>query len=229
MNLSVIIPIYNEERTIGQIIEKVLAVRLPEGVEKEIILVDDCSTDRTPELLIPYKKLPHVRCFRHETNRGKTAALKTGFQNATGDIYLIQDADLEYSPEHYPALLAPILRGETAIVYGSRFKGNIRNIHWTNKYANVFSNFMFNRLYGTRLTDINTCFKVFRKEMLDGLSITSEYFTFETEMTAKWVNRKRTILEVPIAYTARTRQEGKKISWSKALNMFWGIFRFRKA
>lgn len=227
MKLSIIIPAYNEERTIQTVIDNVLAVKLPNDMTKEIIIVDDGSSDSTYELLKPFINNPLFKIFRLENNQGKTSGIKTGIKNATGDILLIQDADLEYHPNEYPKLLAPILSGETSVVYGSRFKGQIADMKLINRTANVTSNIVFNILYGTKITDINTCYKVFTRDAIVPIEIESEHFAFETEVTTKLIRRGYNIVEVPIDYTARTLEAGKKINWSKALNMFWGMFKYR--
>ena len=226
MKLSVVIPAYNEEKTIREIIERVKAVRLQEKVGKEIIVVNDGSKDGTAKVLESYKGDPSIRVF-HQNNMGKTGALKTGIKNATGDIILIQDADLEYDPKYYPELIAPILQQKYSVVYGSRFKGRIKNMKFINRASNVFSNIVFTILFFTRITDINTCFKAFRREIIQPMEIKSTHFTFETEVTAKVVKKGFKILEIPIDYTARSSEEGKKINWNTALQMFWGIIRFR--
>lgn len=228
MKISIIIPVYNEEKTIGAILDKVLSVELPEGMTREVIVVNDGSRDQTAEVLNRYNDRQDVKIF-HQANQGKTAALVRGIAEATGDILLIQDADLEYDPNEYSKLLDPILMNRADVVYGSRFKGVIRNMLFINRLANMVSNIVFTLLYFYPLTDINTCFKVFRREVLRGIVIKSKHFEFETEITAKVVNRGYKIFEVPIEYIARAKQEGKKICWRRALEMFWGILKYRFA
>ena len=227
MKLSILIPAYNEVATITQVIEAVRAVALPSGMEREIIVVDDGSSDGTAQLLERYRSDPLVRAFYQIPNQGKTAALKRGIKEATGDFILVQDADLEYSPAEYPNLLAPLLNGSADVVYGSRFLGSIEDMAGVNRAANVISNVTFCCLYGQTLTDINTCFKLFRAKDIKSINIVSSHFAFETEVTAKLVRRGLRIREVPIHYEARTLAQGKKINWPKALGMYWAIIRFK--
>ncbi len=227
MKLSIIIPAYNEEKTIKAIVDKVLEVPLPQGVSKEVVVVDDGSRDRTLEVLKNLPKDSRLKIFNHEKNQGKTAGILTGIKAAGGDYILIQDADLEYSPDNYSILLKPILDGKVKVVYGSRFLGRKERMEWINEFANRFSNVSFNLFYGHYLTDINTCYKIFPREVFNKIIITSKRFVFETELTAKLVRCGYKILEVPIEYTARSRQEGKKINWRTAVEMYWGIIQYR--
>ena len=226
MKLSILIPAYNEEKTIGQVVDAVKAVSLP-GIEKEIIIVDDGSSDGTVAALSRFKSDRDVRIFQLPNNQGKTAALRRCIQEATGDLLLVQDADLEYDPQEYPKLLAPLLKGEADVVYGSRFKGTIRRMEGVNRWANIISNITFKLLYGKDITDINTCFKLFRSRDIRSLTIVTDHFAFETEVTAKLVRKGLRIVEVPIRYEARSVADGKKINWAKALGMYWAIIRFR--
>ncbi len=226
MKLSVVIPAYNEESTIEGIISKVREVSLPEGISREIVIVNDGSKDMTGDILSRYNGQADT-VIVHQSNQGKTAALLTGFKNATGDILLIQDADLEYDPHQYAKLLQPILEGLTEVVYGSRFLGHIEAMAPINRWANKISNWTFSLLYGVKLSDINTCYKVFTRRVWEGMSITSRNFAFETEFTVKLISRGYTIKEVAIDYTARSRKSGKKIKWSTALEMFWPIIKYR--
>ncbi|MDE2215191.1 MAG: glycosyltransferase family 2 protein [Candidatus Omnitrophica bacterium] len=226
MKVSIVIPAYNEEATIRQIVEKVRAVSLPSGLTKEIVIVNDGSKDRTAEVLRRFEGQPDCAVL-HQHNQGKTAALLTGFKNATGDILLVQDADLEYDPDQYPKLLQPILDGATEVVYGSRFLGRIEAMEPVNRWANNISNWTFCLLYGVNITDINTCYKVFTRRALEGMAITSRNFAFETEFTVKLLRRGFKIMEVAIDYTARSRGAGKKIKWTTALEMFWPIVKYR--
>jgi glycosyltransferase involved in cell wall biosynthesis len=226
MKLSVIIPAYNEESTIEGIISKVQAVSLPGGLLREIVIVNDGSRDRTADILSRFSGLADI-VIVHQSNQGKTAALLTGFKNATGDILLIQDADMEYDPRQYPQLLQPILDGRAEVVYGSRFLGVIEGMEPVNRWANGISNRTFSLLYGVELTDINTCYKVFTRRAWEGMAITSRNFAFETEFTVKLLQRGYTIKEVAIDYKARTRKAGKKINWATALEMFWPIIKYR--
>ncbi|MGE0268554.1 MAG: glycosyltransferase family 2 protein [Candidatus Omnitrophota bacterium] len=227
MKLSVIIPVYNEENTVRAIINRVLAVELPEKMELEILVVDDGSTDNTNRNIIECQRSSSVRMIRQQQNLGKTSAVARGIKEATGELIIIQDADLEYDPGQYPLLLHPILQGRADAVYGSRFLGQIRQMRPINRWANILSNTVFNLLYPVKLTDINTCYKLFRSEIVKPLTIESRHFTFETEITAKLIRQKRRIMEIPIHYVARTSKEGKKISWPKAISMFGGIFKYR--
>ena len=229
MLLSVVIPAYNEERTICEILDRVRATPF----EKEIVVVDDGSADRTMECLGDYnaKLAEHerVKVFQHEHNKGKGAALCTGFAKATGDVILIQDADLEYDPGDYKALLKPIQDGLADVVYGSRFLGGpyVRvHMFWhrvANQVLTTFSNIFTN----LNLTDMETCYKVFRKEVLEGITIRSKRFAIEPEITAKVAKKKVRIYEVPISYSGRDYAEGKKIGWRDAVSAFFAIVYFR--
>ncbi len=226
MKLSIIIPAYNEERTVAQVIHAVKTVELPHGFEREIIVVDDGSVDGTAGAL---GRFDGDRCVRvvHQPNQGKAAAVRRGLKEVTGDLVLIQDADLEYSPLQYPQLLQPLLSGQADAVYGSRFKGEIVQMSRVNRLANIISNIVFNLLFGTRLTDINTCFKLLRTKDLRSIGIQSEYFALETEISAKLRRKGLRLVEVPICYRARSAADGKKIGWFKALGMFWAIIQYR--
>jgi glycosyltransferase involved in cell wall biosynthesis len=227
MKLSILIPAYNEEATILQVIEAVRAVALPAGMSREVIVVNDGSKDGTARVLERFNGDLLVRVFHQPSNQGKTAALRRCIREASGDLLLVQDADLEYSPSEYPQLLKPLLEGRADVVYGSRFMGTIRHMKGVNRWANVISNVTFRLLYGKNITDINTCFKLFRSSDIKGLTIVSDHFAFETEVTAKLVKKGLRIVEVPIAYEARSEAQGKKINWPTALGMYWAIIRFR--
>lgn len=229
MKLSIIIPVYNEEKTINQILEKVLKVKL--NLEKEIIVVDDCSKDETLNIL---KKRNSIILLQHEKNKGKGAAIKSGFKKATGDIILIQDADLEYDPNDYPKLLKPILENKTKVVYGSRFLNkkliffgkNKTNLpfHWI---GNRFLTFLTSILYRQRITDMETCYKVFRKEVLNNIHINSNRFEFEPEITAKISKAGYKIYEVPIDYKVRSYEEGKKITVLDGIKALYYLIKYR--
>lgn len=225
MKLSVVIPVYNEERTLEEIVAEVQEA----PYEKELILVDDCSTDRTPEILAELQERhPNVRCFRHEKNRGKGGALATGFSKVTGDVVIIQDADLEYDPGDYPVLLRPILEGKADVVYGSRFLGGpYVRVHLFYHYlGNRFLTLISNLFTNLNLTDMETCYKVFRREIADVLDIRSRTFAVEPEITAKVARMKARVYEVPISYAGRDYAEGKKIGPKDALIAIWAIVRW---
>ena len=223
--LSIIIPVYNEERTISTIVDMVLSCELPDEMDREVVIVNDASTDGTREILNQTTD-PRVRIFHFEENQGKTAAVRKGFKEAVGDLLIIQDADLEYTPDQYSLLINAMNEQKADAVYGSRFLGKIEDMKLINRLANRISNIVFNIKFGTKLTDINTCFKLFKKDFIDNLKIESERFGFETEVSVKLMRLNMKIVEVAIEYKARTKAEGKKISWSTAINMFSGIFRY---
>jgi glycosyltransferase involved in cell wall biosynthesis len=220
VKLSVIIPAYNEERLIASLLDKVIEAKLPDGVDKEILVINDGSTDGTVGAVNKYVKESSVLLF-HQENAGKTAAILKGVNESSGDIILIQDADLEYDPAQYAQLLDPILQGKSSIVYGSRFMGTIENMQFPNRLANIMTNLTLNMIYGTKLTDNNTCYKVFKKNILDGITITSSHFGFDCEVTVKWLKRGIPIHEVPIRYVGRTKAEGKKVNF---VNTFFGSY-----
>ncbi len=225
MKLSVIIPVYNERRTIEETIRRVRAVDM--GLEKEIIVVDDGSTDGTREVLESLD-LPDTRILLHDRNIGKGAALRNGFGRAEGDIVLVQDADLEYDPREYPQLLEPILDGRADVVYGSRFLGGPHRVlyfwHYIgNKFLTTFSNMLSN----LNLTDMETCYKVFRRDVLKKISLKSPRFGFEPEITVKLAKLRCRIYEVPISYSGRDYSEGKKIGWKDGLAALFHLVRFR--
>lgn len=223
MKLSVIIPVYNEKRTIAEILRRVQEVPFP----KEIIVVDDRSTDGTAEWLKDLKEAG-VSVLYHERNRGKGAAIRTGLEKVTGDIVLIQDADLEYSPKEYPGLIQPILDGHADVVYGSRFLGGPHRVLFFWHYAaNISLTLLANMLYNINLSDMGTCYKVFRTEVLRGLKLRSDRFGFEAEVTAKICKRRFRTYEVPISYYGRSYEEGKKITWKSAFDYVWCLLRYR--
>jgi glycosyltransferase involved in cell wall biosynthesis len=225
MKLSVAIPVYNEEKTLQEIVERVQAT----PYEKEILLVDDCSKDRSPEIIAELvKRYDNVRAFRHEVNQGKGAALGTALKNFTGDVFLIQDGDLEYDPSDYGALLKPILAGKADVVYGSRFLGGPYgrvHLYWHylgNRLLTTVSNVFTN----LNLTDMETCYKVFRREVAQKLDIQSRTFAVEPEITAKIAKLRVRIYEVPISYSGRDYSEGKKIGLKDAFIAVWAIVRW---
>jgi len=223
MKLSVIMPVYNEEDTIQEIVKRVMEVPL----EKELIIIDDCSRDRTPELLKTFASRPEIKVLKHERNQGKGAAIRTGIQAASGDMIIIQDADLEYDPAEYPHLVTPIVEGRADVVYGSRFLGLHRVFLYYHYLGNKFLTFLTNLLYNTMLTDMETCYKVFRAEVLKGITIKSDRFNFEPEITAKVFKKKLRVYEMPISYYGREYQEGKKITWRDAFPAIWALIKYR--
>lgn len=223
LKLSVIIPCYNEIETIEEILRQVLATNLV----YEVIIVDDGSKDGTREIL-PTLQSEIVKVILHPENRGKGAAVSTGFRAAQGDVLLIQDADLEYDPRDYPTLLKPIQEGKSKVVYGSRFLGGPRKtMFFWNMVANKSLTLVTNILYNTILSDMETCYKVFRAEVVKDINIRSRRFDFEPEITAKVLKKGIRIYEVPISYNGREWTEGKKIKWYDAPIALWTLFRYR--
>ncbi len=224
MKLSIIIPVYNEAKTILTLISRVEAI----DYEKEIILIDDCSTDGTQDLLQKYSEREGFKVLFHQKNRGKGAALRTGFAESTGDIIIIQDADLEYDPKEYGVLLGPILDGRADVVYGSRFLGGPHRVMFFWHYlGNLFLTTLSNMFTNLNLTDMETCYKVFTREVLDSLKLTCNRFGFEPEFTSKVARNQFRIYEVPISYSGRDYSEGKKINWKDGVVAIWFIFKFR--
>ena len=208
--LSVIVPVFNERNTVAEIVRQMRAVDLP--VEREIVIVDDGSGDGTRDVLSQLADST-VHVVLHPHNRGKGAAIRTGLAQVTGDLVLIQDADLEYDPDDWPKLLAPILKGRAQVVYGSRFTGERRNMLFLHWIGNRFLSLLTNVLYNTTLSDMETCYKLFDRELIDSIDLRSERFDFEPEVTAKILRRGIRIYEVPISYSGREFDEGKKITW----------------
>ena len=221
--LSIIIPVYNEKETINDIIDAVVAT----PYRKEIIIVDDCSTDGTRNILTKIKK-DGLKVYIHDKNQGKGAALQTGFSHATGDIILIQDADLEYDPQEYSTLINPILEGKADVVYGSRFAGHgaHRVLYFWHYMGNRFLTFLSNLFTNLNLTDMETCYKAFTREAIAGVKIKEKRFGFEPEITAKMARKKLRIYEVPISYYGRTYEEGKKVTWKDGLRAMWCIIKY---
>jgi glycosyltransferase involved in cell wall biosynthesis len=225
MQLSVVIPVYNEEKTIEALVAQVQAV----PIDKELILVDDCSKDGTREKLLTIEgSATNVRVLYHEQNRGKGAALRTGCGAARGDIVVIQDADLEYDPAEYPKLMEPILAGKADVVYGSRFVGgqSHRVLYFWHSVGNGFLTLVSNMFTDLNLTDMETCYKVFRREILQQIEIEEDRFGFEPEITAKVARLGCRIYEVGIAYAGRTYEEGKKIGWKDGVRAIWCILKY---
>ncbi|HVO69230.1 MAG TPA: glycosyltransferase family 2 protein [Aggregatilineaceae bacterium] len=224
LKLSVVIPCYNEKNTIAEIVHRVRAV----GLAHEIIVIDDGSTDGTREVLTQVPAGDDLKVIYHDRNRGKGAAVRTGFKTATGDVFLIQDADLEYDPREYPALIKPIEEGISKVVYGSRFLGGPRKaMFFWNMVANRTLTLVTNVLYNSILSDMETCYKVFRAEVIRGIPLRSRRFDFEPEITAKVLKRGYRIYEVPISYNGREWEEGKKITWRDGVVALWTLIRYR--
>ena len=225
--LSIVIPIYNEAEHLEEILRQIEVVDI--GMEKELILVDDCSTDGTREILQRLQNSADntAKIYYHEINRGKGATVRTGFQHITGDITLIQDADLEYDPQDYPILLEPILAGKADVVYGSRFMEGRQEGLLRSYLANRFLTFLSNLVNGTKLTDMETCYKVIKTDILKEVSLRSDRFGFEPEITAKLAKRKCNIIDVPISYRGRDYHQGKTVSWKDGVAAIIHILRFR--
>ncbi len=226
--LSVVIPIYNEKNTIREIVDRVCSVEV--GLEKELVLVDDFSTDGTRDILAELEKEHSDWKFIYqEENRGKGAALRAGFQRATGDCVIVQDADLEYDPTDYHRLLAPMLDGHADVVYGSRFLGGgpHRVVYYWHSVANHMLTTLSNMMTDINLTDMEVCYKLFKKEVLDSITLREDRFGFEPEVTAKVARGDWRVYEVPIAYYGRNYAEGKKIGWRDGFRALWCILKYR--
>jgi glycosyltransferase involved in cell wall biosynthesis len=223
--LSIIVPVYNEERTVALLLKRVSSVRLP-GLRKEILVVNDGSSDRTAGIL---KKIhiPGMKSYHHDKNRGKGAAIRTAIRHATGDVILIQDADLEYDPSDYTTLLRPLLNGDADVVYGSRFQGPRRVFLFWHFMGNILLTFVTNLLYNTALADMETCYKVFKRDVLRTIPLKSDRFDFEPEVTAKVLKRGYRLYEVPISYRGRDFSEGKKITWKDGVIALITLIRYR--
>lgn len=226
MKLSIVIPVYNEESTIKTIIERVEKLSLPVGIQKEIIIIDDASTDTTPDILSQYSSRLHI--IRHEKNRGKGAAVRSGFLASTGDIVVIQDADLEYDPLDLPTMLEPIMSGKADAVYGSRLMTNKphRVMFFWHYFGNKLLTLISNAFTNINLTDMETCYKMMNRKVIDDIKtkLISERFGVEPEITARIKNYR--IFEVGISYSGRTYKEGKKINWKDGVAALWYIVKF---
>jgi glycosyltransferase involved in cell wall biosynthesis len=240
MKLSIIIPVYNEVETVAEIVRRVRAVELavPTGfgaengatvrLEREIVVVDDGSTDGTSQALHTLENNPNTIVVFHERNQGKGAAVRTGLQHASGDVILIQDADLEYDPREYPMLLQPIVEGRSKVVYGSRFRGGpTKAMFFWHMVGNRFVTLATNVLYDTILSDMETCYKVFTREVADRIVLKSPRWGFDPEITAQILKRGYRIYEVPISYTGREFSEGKKLNWRDGFVVLWTLIKNR--
>ena len=224
MRLSVIMPCYNEAESLPDILNKVRAIT----IDKEIIVIDDCSNDDTPNVLANEQRNdPNLRVVRHERNRGKGAAVRTGIAAATGDVIIVQDADLEYDPNDFYAVLKPIFDGRVGVVYGSRFMGSHTGMYFWNALGNKFLTFLTNFLFNCWISDMETCYKAFRSEIIKNIPLESNDFRIEPEITAKILLRKERIFEVPVSYIGRTYEEGKKMKPSQGFWAIWALFKYR--
>jgi glycosyltransferase involved in cell wall biosynthesis len=223
--LSIIVPVFNENKTLLPLLEKVQSVKL-RGLQKQIIVVDDGSADGTREILKKLKK-PNIEIYYHEKNQGKGAAIRTAIPHTKGDYVVVQDADLEYDPADYEKLLGPLLEGHADVVYGSRFMGTHQAFVFTHYLGNIFLSAVTTVLYGTVLTDMETCYKVFKGDILRSLTLRSNRFEFEPEVTAKLLKKNYKIFEMPISYRGRGFSEGKKITWRDGFTALWCLFRYR--
>ncbi|MDP3791493.1 MAG: glycosyltransferase family 2 protein [Candidatus Omnitrophota bacterium] len=224
--LSVVMPVYNEKNTVLKIVDKVLKL----NIVKEIIVVDDYSTDGTRELLKSAKLDSRVKLLFHDKNMGKGAALRTGFKNITADVAVIQDADLEYDPNEFTEMIKPIQAGLADAVYGSRLSGGKpQRVHlFWHRVGNDFLTFLTNLLYNTTLSDMETCYKMFKKDVIAAISIKSNDFSVEPELTAKILkNKNLRIYEMPISYYGRNYAEGKKINWTHGFGALWALLKYR--
>jgi len=221
--LSVVIPAFNERSTIEEIIRRVVAV----PIRTQLIVVDDCSTDGTRDILATLQRELGFTLVLQPVNQGKGAALRKGFESVRGDLVVIQDADLEYSPEEFPQLIELICQGRADVVYGSRFLGRHRVFLFTHYLGNCFLTFLTNVLYNTMLTDMETCYKVMRTEVLRSMTLRSDGFGIEPELTAKIFKRGYRVYEVPITYDGRGYEEGKKIGWRDGVVALWVLLRYR--
>lgn len=227
MKLSIVIPVYNECGTIEKIIRQVSDINV--GIDKEIVIVDDCSTDGTREILRKMKSDDEAqKIFFQEKNKGKGAALRRGFKEADGDVVVVQDADLEYDPNDYKTMLAPVLQGHADVVYGSRFLGGgpHRVVFFWHYIGNKFLTTLSNMMTDLNLTDMEVCYKMFKKEVLEHIEIREERFGFEPEITAKLARGNWRIYEVPISYYGRNYTEGKKITWKDGFRALWCIIKY---
>jgi glycosyltransferase involved in cell wall biosynthesis len=222
--LSVIVPVYNERNTVVEILRRMRLVELP--FDREFIVVNDGSDDGTDKVLAQLGDST-VKIVTHPENRGKGAAVRTGLAHATGDLVLIQDADLEYDPDDWPRLIAPVLKGRAKVVYGSRLTGERRNMLYLHWVGNKVLSLTTNLLYNTTLSDMETCYKLFDGELLRDITLKSDRFDFEPEVTAKVLRRHIRIYEVPISYAGRELEDGKKITWQDGFSAMYALFKYR--
>jgi glycosyltransferase involved in cell wall biosynthesis len=222
--LSVIVPVYNERNTVAEAIRRARAVEIP--LDREIVVVDDGSSDGTTQILSQLQDST-VRVVFHDVNRGKGAAIRTGLTHVTGDLVLIQDADLEYDPEDWRKLLTPVLNGKARVVYGSRFTGERRNMMFWHWVGNRFLSLVTNVLYNTTISDMETCYKLFDRELVQSIPLRSDRFGFEPEVTAKILRTGERIYEVPISYAGREIHEGKKVTWKDGVDALKVLIRCR--
>lgn len=232
LKLSIIVPAFNEEKTIGQVLEKLVEIHLPQNISREILIVNDCSTDNTEnevQSFLAKNENDNIQYLKHEINQGKGAALHTGIKAASGDYIIVQDADLEYDPQEFNLLLKPILDGYADVVYGSRFMGGLphRILFFWHSLGNQFLTFLSNMFTNLNLTDMETCYKLFDAKMLKSLDLKEKRFGFEPEVTAK-ISKipKVRIYEVGISYYGRTYEEGKKIGWKDGVRAIYCIARY---
>jgi glycosyltransferase involved in cell wall biosynthesis len=221
--LSVIMPVYNERETLSEILARVRAVDL----EMEIVIVDDGSTDGTKDVLREEEKAGDLKVLYHETNQGKGAAVRTGLEHASGDFIIIQDADLEYDPRDYHKLLKPLLEGQAEVVYGSRFMEYSETMFFLQALGNKIVTLITNVLYGTALSDMETCYKALRAEIIQSIPLRSRRFELEPEITAKLLKRGYRIHEIPISYQGREYHEGKKLTWRDGITALWTLIKYR--
>ncbi len=225
MKLSVIIPVYNEEGSIKKVVQEVVKVPLKK-IQKEIIIVDDFSTDNTRKFLKDIKN-KNIKIFYHRKNMGKGSAIRTALKHISGDIVLIQDADLEYNPGEYPRLLEPIINNKAKVVYGFRFTKQHKARYKFYYLGNLFLTFVTNLIYNSQIRDMETCYKVFKKDVIKGVKLKAKKFDFEPEITAKILKKGYKIYEVPISYKSRSIEEGKKIGWKDGLEAVYYLVKYR--